>query len=79
MKKNIEKKQTKKVTLVESVMKTMERRKASVNDYFSLITSCKEMISKLREVEIERIDATIEELNKQKEMILNADNLSSES
>ena len=73
MKKNIEKKQTKKVTLVESVMATMKRRKASVNDYFNLITCCQEAIDALRDDEIARIDATIEELSKQKEALMRKD------
>lgn len=73
MKKNIEKKQTKKVTLVESVMATMKRRKASANDYFNLITCCQEAIDALRDDEIARIDATIEELSKQKEALMRKD------
>ena len=73
MKKDSVKKQTKKVTLVESVMATMKRRKASVNDYFTLITCCDAMIDEMKEEEVKRIDATIEELQKQRETLVRKD------
>lgn len=71
MKKDSVKKQTKKVTVVESVMATMKRRKASANDYLTLIESCKATIDSLKDEEINRLSATIEELCKQREALMN--------